>query len=203
MDQACTERLVEDTYRYWQQFGTPQELAERMVGMITAGENDVILEPSAGRGGMVAAILGSGRKALAVEIEPTAMAVMRYRFKEEHAAKQVYFNECSFLDFHQEYGPNSASRLRFPGVVAHPPHLNRIDMAHTMAAYQMLKPGGMLVTILSHDTCFAEDSKAETFRAWLSNVGAEYEELPVETFAGGYVHGLLTWLVAPNNLKQG
>lgn len=49
-------------------------------------------------------------------------------------------------------------------------------------AYDLLKPGGRLVAIVSEGSFFGKDKKAAEFRDWLEEVGGTSEKLAEGSF---------------------
>ncbi len=64
-----------------------------------------------------------------------------------------------------------------------PPFSDGQDIAHVMAAWPLLKPGGRLVAITSPGWKFRQTKPYTTFKSWLEEVGALTEDLPAGTFA--------------------
>jgi hypothetical protein len=72
-------------------------------------------------------------------------------------------------------------------VIMNPPFYGTHYMQHVMHAWEFLKPGGMLVSVLPA-TAETGDSKAhEAFRGWLEErkcgYGHVFQDLPQEAFA--------------------
>lgn len=98
-------------------FYTPELTADFMVSLLELSPGQRILEPSAGEGSLVAALLRVGvepRQITAWELDPDAVQTLRERFP----GVQV---ECqdSLLDV------GASSRTRFDRVIANPPYLSK------------------------------------------------------------------------------
>lgn len=197
MDQACSENIVEDVPRAWHQFDTPDELCRRMAGCLNAKPGSLILEPSAGRGKMVEALLEAGYKVFAIEPEDTAYDVLRWKLQDEIKVNRVMLAKADFLDIYKKHGPAGINPLLFAGVVMHPPHMRWSDIKHIQAAYDMLRPGGTMAAIASYSSCFGEEPEALQFADWLADTVDSDEELPLGTFKADYVHGVLLTFVKP------
>jgi 16S rRNA G1207 methylase RsmC len=52
-------------------------------------------------------------------------------------------------------------------IVMNPPFENGQDIAHVEHAYELLSPGGRLVTVMSEGPFFRQDKNAASFRNWL------------------------------------
>lgn len=61
-------------------FQTPVELAERMVRLVCADCLDTVLEPSAGHGRIVDALVRTGARVQAYEIDPTNANIVREKY---------------------------------------------------------------------------------------------------------------------------
>lgn len=106
------------------QFDTPPALAAAIVDLVDV-ENLVVLEPSAGRGNLVGAILDAGAdKVIAIEVDPARCAVLRGRFETEIAARRVEVIEASFLDVRPEDVEHVSA------IVANPPYDDGADTEH-------------------------------------------------------------------------
>jgi 16S rRNA G1207 methylase RsmC len=142
-----------------------------MVRMLELTENDRVLEPSAGVGHLILAIGPEHPHTVAVEIDPERCSFLRERFP----AVKVYRDD--FL------GWSAYATQSFDAVVMNPPFTNNQDLQHIRRAWNMLRPGGRLVTIASPHSGFASDRMSVDFRSWLAASNAVTEELPVGTFS--------------------
>ncbi|WP_143328253.1 methyltransferase domain-containing protein, partial [Caballeronia pedi] len=149
-------------------FPTPKSLATKMAEMAGVKPGMSVLEPSAGNGHLADAARDAGATVDAVEISDTLRNVL--------SAKGHNIAAHDFESFEPE--------KQYDAVVMNPPFSDRKDAAHIMRAYDMLKPGGKLVAIAGEGVFFGSDQKAEAFRSWLDDRGAEVEKLPENTFKG-------------------
>jgi len=67
-------------------------------------------------------------------------------------------------------------------VLMNPPFENGQDVTHVYKAFDMLKPGGRIVAIMSEHPFFANDNRSQTFRSWLAAKGGTSEKLPEGSF---------------------
>ena len=67
-------------------------------------------------------------------------------------------------------------------IIMNPPFSNRRDAEHVRHAYDLLRPGGRLVAIMSEGTFLGQDRKAQEFRDWLDSVDGTSEKLDEGTF---------------------
>ena len=147
-------------------FPTPKPLAERMAQLAGVKAGDKVLEPSAGNGNLADAAKAAGASVDAVEISDALRNVL--------SAKGHSLVGRNFEDYE--------SGEQYDAVIMNPPFSDRQDAAHIMRAWDMVKPGGRLVAIAGEGVFFGSDKKAEAFRGWLDERGAEVEKLPAGTF---------------------
>jgi predicted RNA methylase len=67
-------------------------------------------------------------------------------------------------------------------VVMNPPFEKQQDIDHVRKAFSMLKPGGLLVSVMAPGFEFRQDRKSSDFRAWLDENGGTWEDLPDGAF---------------------
>ena len=70
----------------------------------------------------------------------------------------------------------------FDRIVMNPPFEKLADIDHVLKAYDCLKNGGRLVSIMSPGPFFRSDRKCQAFQAWINDVGAEVTDLEPGTF---------------------
>lgn len=147
----------------WQLFPTPAAVADRMMDAADLAPGLRVLEPSAGTGNLVRAILARGADVVACEIAP--------RVAEEFA---LDFPAVSL--FVGDFLERTAAELGgpFARVVMNPPFHRGEDARHILHAAGMLAPGGLLVGL-----CY--DGRA--FREELAEWCATSERLPPGSFA--------------------
>jgi 2-polyprenyl-3-methyl-5-hydroxy-6-metoxy-1,4-benzoquinol methylase len=149
-------------------FPTPKPLAAKMAEMAGVKPGMSVLEPSAGNGHLADAARDAGATVDAIEISDTLRNVL--------SAKG---HNIAAHDF-DTFEPGK----QYDAVIMNPPFSDRKDAAHIMRAYNMLKPGGKLVAIAGEGVFFGSDQKAQGFRSWLDEHGADVEKLPENTFKG-------------------
>lgn len=114
-------------------YATGEVLARHAVDLLEAGDEDEILEPSAGQGGL-AQYLSKG-KVCCVEISKLHCVILRQKgFQKVH--------EADFLEW------ADARKDTFPRVLMNPPYRDGQWKTHLYAAASLLSPGGRLVAIL-------------------------------------------------------
>ena len=58
------------------------------------------------------------------------------------------------------------------------------DMTHVRHAYDILAPGGRVVSVMCEGPFFRENTTSKVFRNWLDEVRADFEQLPEDAFTG-------------------
>jgi len=142
-----------------------------MTELLRLDEGDRVLEPSAGTGALVRAVLGRGAAVHAVEVDPERCDALR-----GIRAPDLTVQQANFLDV-----PAVAA---FDVVLMNPPFHGRHWMAHVRHAYGFLAPGGRLVSVLPVTAELGDTPEHEAFRAWARTLGgARFTDLPPESFA--------------------
>ena len=180
----------------FQFFETPDKIADLIVKEAYIDRDDVVLEPSAGRGAIIRAVrrIQTFCRIDAVELMPENAAYLR------RAAFNIrVVHEQDFLEF-------AGWRIgEYDRIVANPPFSKNQDIDHVQAMYQCLKPGGRLVSVVSTHWQISNNRKEREFREWLSDVRAEIvADLPVGTFSesGTSVPALIIAIDKPGNKKR-
>lgn len=159
----------------YQFFATPPELAARMVEMAELGETDGqgygdILEPSAGQGAIVKAIN---------EATDGPVTVYCYELMDINRSILEKMPDVKLIgdDFMK-----AASVVQYDRIIANPPFTKNQDIDHIRLMYNLLKPGGVMVSLASLSWTYGSQKKQIEFREWLDEVGAYTEEIPENTF---------------------
>lgn len=176
----------------YQFFETPAELADELAELLQIPRvinfsNQTamkfrILEPSAGQGALVKALLRieSYRQIDCCELMPTNQTFLS-------KINEVNLIGDDFLKLGDEYN-NYYDRI-----IANPPFSNNQDIDHVKKMYECLKPGGRMVTITSKHWELSCNRKETDFRDWLEEVDAEVYEIENGSFkssgtmVGGYI----------------
>ena len=184
-----------DPKKLYQFFETPPELAARLVEMAAIEPGMKVLEPSAGKGAIAGAVVevmpDHVHQLICVEVNPSMAERLRERFT---------VMEADFL------GVTFRPERLFERVVMNPPFAGQADIDHVRHAFDLLKPGGRLVSVMSSGVLFRENAKTVAFREWCgladqagpqlnengdrlswdssaSGVAGRVEKLPAGTFA--------------------
>ena len=127
-----------------------------------------VLEPSAGKGAIASACAEVGAIVDCVEL-------MAENYKE-------LYNNCQFSEvLHKDFlgiGPTPI----FDRVVMNPPFAKQADIKHVQHALKFLKPGGLLVSVMSAGVTFRNNKLTAGFRNLIEERGGDIEELPEGAF---------------------
>lgn len=159
-----------------QLFPTPDAIAGRMVKLAEVEMYHEVLEPSAGTGSIVRALMRDGADDIvAVEVNQELAEHLRITLSRVHCV--------DFLSCNGELGT-------FDRIVMNPPFANGADIEHIKHAIGMLKPGGKLVALCPNG---AKQSRV------LRPLSATWEELPEGSFReqGTGVRVVLLSITAP------
>lgn len=168
-----TVEKVVDEQQTFQAFYTPDDLADRMVKLAQIDATSIILEPSAGNGALIRAMLRGGadrRRISAIEIRERETETI-------FTDLRVAVKTCDFLEF-----GTVLDREFFTTIVANPPFAKDQDISHIEHMLAFLKPGGRLVTISSPGWTFRTTKRHVAFRERVSGPLWTREELPEGTF---------------------
>jgi len=152
-------------------YATPETLAYRMAKMVDGG---IFLEPSAGTGTIVRALLETHPGAVvdAIETDP------------KRAEKLRSIPGISNLE-EGDFMTSGLNVNTYDGIVMNPPFTVPGDkqayITHILRAYSLVKPGGTVVGITPASVEFRSDKRTETLKSLIAQVGI-IERLPAETF---------------------
>ena len=168
---------TEDMKKMFQFFPTPIEVAEQMCKLAELKPDSRVLEPSAGRGDLADVVSGYAEDIFCVELNPDMT-----RYLEEKPYKSII--GVDFLTLAAD--PNAKDLMpnarNFTHVVMNPPFSKQQDIAHIRTAFEMLSPGGILVSVASTSWKWRENEKSQEFRDWLESdtAVAKYEVVELE-----------------------
>jgi hypothetical protein len=156
-------------------FPTPAPIVDRMIELADTSINYWILEPSAGQGHIADKIcekVGCSPKTLFVcETLPANIKVLE---------SKGYCPRGEFIEFATNgFGKD----WHFNCIIMNPPFERQQDIDHVTAAYCLLAPGGILVTIMSAGVLFRGNKKTVEFRGNIMEPHGTYlESLPAGSF---------------------
>ncbi len=149
-------------------FDTRGEALNKVIDLADVKEGMDVLEPSAGKGNIADKLLSDkGVKPDVIEMNSTLQDLLKLK---EHNIVGT-----DFLDY---------SDKKYDRIVMNPPFENLQDIDHVRHAYDLLKPGGKFVSIMSESPFFRSDKKATEFRDWLDGKNGYDEKLPENSFMG-------------------
>lgn len=148
-------------------FPTPLEIGLVMAEMADLAPGMDVLEPSAGKGNLIKAIL---------EVQPFAIVSVI----EIDDQRRTYLEQ-------REYNVIGKDFLLYQGhhdrIIQNPPFERNQDIMHVRHAWEILPAGGVLVSVVSEGPFFRNDSNALAFRAWLHEQDTETLALDAGAFA--------------------
>lgn len=148
----------------FQFFETPPDMADWLV-MLSGGisDDDIVLEPSAGRGSLIKAIHRSNPHVI----------VYCYELMPENKEFLQNMENVRILGDDFMRGEHS----EYSKIIANPPFSNNQDIDHVRMMYVLLKKGGTLASITSAHWELSNEKKCTDFREWLSSVQGEVLEI--------------------------
>lgn len=168
VDAALILGEIVDKQKVFQFFETPKSLAAQICDMAEINENSTVLEPECGKGRIAdEAYSRNPARLLGIELN-TDM--------DKYLADKPY--ETIIGQDFLEYSTDE----QFDRIVMNPPFANHQDIKHVMKAFEMLQPGGILVSVMSVSPLFRTDKMSEEFREFLDANNAFVERLPEDAF---------------------
>ena len=139
-------------------FPTPKNLIEEMIELGEIRDCHEILEPSAGKGDMVDVLKLNGIKNIdCIEINNSLKEILKL--------KGCNLVGSDFLEFNDK---------KYDRIIMNPPFEDLQDIDHIKHAYNTLKEGGILVSVMCAGVMSNNRKKAEEFREWINSIGAVY-----------------------------
>lgn len=172
-----------------QQFGyfpTPAPIVQQLLDHARIKPGMRVLEPSAGRGAIALAAAQAGAVVDCVEIQPSHADALR---DAHHTDITVIV--ADFLATHPQ--------PVYDRVVMNPPFARQADIAHVTHAWTALKPGGLLVAVMSAGITFRQTAAAVAFRARVAELDGSLHQLPAGAFteSGTGVNTVIAVLPCP------
>ena len=152
----------------FQFFATPPSVADWLVSLVGVSADDKILEPSAGTGAIVDAILRS-----CPECNVDCFELMPENQEQLVAKQGVNLIGEDFLQ---------SQVTDYTRIIANPPFSGNQDVNHVLEMYSRLAPGGMVAAIMSRHWMFAAESTCQKFRDFLKEVNADTYEIDAGEF---------------------
>lgn len=148
-------------------FPTPAAVVAQMIAAANLQPGQRVLEPSAGSGAIADAVKAMGCEVDCIEHHLTLAGILRDK---GHSVGAV-----DFIESGAPAGPYDA-------VLMNPPFEKGQDIEHVRAAFACVKPGGVLVAIMSAAVEFRSDKRTAAFREFVDLHGGELIRLPDGAF---------------------
>lgn len=154
----------------FQFFGTPAELADKLVGLAEIKHDDIILEPSAGQGAIIKAIhrVFPNKRVIWCELMDINQNVL-FQLQDKQTFLQPDFLTIKSFPFYEK-------------IIANPPFSNNQDIDHIRKMYEVCKVGGRIVSIASNSWRTSSSKKKKAFADWLNDINADIEDIPRGAF---------------------
>jgi predicted RNA methylase len=149
-------------------FPTPAGVVADMINLAGLEPGMEVLEPSAGEGAIARTVAGAGCVVDCVELNLNRAQVI-YR-----AGYARSVTVADFLALPQ--------RPVYDRVIMNPPFADKADVAHVRHALGFLRPGGLLIAVMTNGAMFREDRTTADFRELVSDGGGRFDPLPDGAF---------------------
>lgn len=162
-----------------QAFYTPMAAADLLIEAACLEGGSKILEPSAGSGALIDACIRDGshtilRNITAIEMDREAFTALDATYNADRCLLECVCQD--FLDL------SVAKTPYFDRVIMNPPFSNGQDAKHILHALKFLKPGGILVAIVSSAFVTKQTGAYRAMHAAIHDYGYEWIALPEESF---------------------
>jgi predicted RNA methylase len=171
MDQVILTGEIASTKTKAQQFGyfpTPAIVAARVIELAGIERGMLVLEPSAGKGGLAYPAAEAGATVDCIELMDTNFAALAGDMKLGSVFKADFLG----VEPHQNYDR----------VVMNPPFDKQADIRHVLHALKFLKSGGLLVSVMAAGVTFRDNKLTTEFRDLIRQRGGDIEALPEGSF---------------------
>jgi predicted RNA methylase len=178
---------IRDDKKHFQQFYTPDWLADELVQLSMRCMEQQCLEPSAGQGAIADAFDAHGCHVTCYDIDPANVTILQLKGYDAYQADFLTVEPCGLPDYEC--------------IAMNPPFTGDQDIKHVLHAYRFLAGGGKLAAIMSPGFTFGESRIRREFRAFLAEHGRVVRELPEGTFkeAGTNVRAVIVELAKPRD----
>lgn len=166
----CNGVDISDDYRWREEnqfYPTPMRVAKRVVELAEVESGMSILEPSAGVGNLLDCLPAGQYSILCVEPMETNCYVL------EHKGYKVV---------HSTFEDTYVDLPKFDRIIMNPPFSGQRDIMHVMMAYYLLKPGGVLCSVISENALYYKTETTENFKKFLKDIDGYVEPVPSGSF---------------------
>lgn len=158
-------------------FATPEELADFAYRQLKLGDHMRVLEPSAGQGALIDAMMKNGDQwntcsIFYIEKMLENRFVLEKKYKRITNVYNLHPKNDDFLECDLTVKPDR--------IFANPPFSKNQDIDHVYKMWEVLAPAGRIVTFTSPHWTFVNNRKETDFRKWL-----EDKKHTVTTIDGG------------------
>lgn len=150
-------------------FATPFDVADFMVSKLEIQPYEKILEPSAGNGALINAVL---RLHNDITIDCYELNPLNRKVLEKMANVNVLGDDFTKRVDNEEYDV----------IIANPPFSKNQDIIHLIKMWNNLRYGGRIACITSTHWMFSNDKKSVEFRDWILGKYTFQHEFPNGTF---------------------
>ncbi|ARU96192.1 restriction endonuclease subunit M [Tatumella citrea] len=177
--------VPKDDFEY---FPTPPGVVMHVIHLADIRDGMMVLEPSAGKGAIAKAAHDA-----AADVMVDMYELMPANNDALHAMNLRLSGIGEPVDF-----LTVAPTPIYDRVVMNPPFGRQADIKHVTHALKFLKPGGLLVSVMSSSVTFRSNKLTSDFRELIDNRGGHIEELPDGSFksSGTMVNTVI--VVIPN-----
>ncbi|MDX3232941.1 methyltransferase [Streptomyces sp. ME19-01-6] len=169
IEQVILTGEVVSTKQQFGYFPTPAPVVEQLIDLADLSPGMDVLEPSAGRG------------AIALPIADLGVFVECIELQEGNARHIIDADALGILGVTIGDFLACDSNPEFDRIVMNPPFAKQADIRHVQHALNFLKPGGLLVAVMSAGVTF-RSGRAEEFRKLVADRGGSIEPLPESAF---------------------
>ena len=152
--------------REFDAFYTPPTVVAKLMELADVHVGQTVLEPSSGEGAIALALADTGATVESLEIRDVP---------------PWWSQRSNILHWKTDF-LKVEPRPEFDRVVMNPPFSRQQDMVHVSHAFQFLKPGGRLVSVMSPAFEFRTTLVAKAFRALYDSAGGRTIHLPENSF---------------------
>jgi predicted RNA methylase len=159
-------RTIQQDFGY---FPSPRAVVSRLLALADIDAGMRVLEPSAGKGAIAYACAQQGATVDCYELLEANFAAL---------AGDGRLGSVQRADFLSIEPAQVYDR-----VVMNPPFAKQSDIQHVTHALKFLKPGGLLVSVMSSGVSFRDNKLTQDFRDLLRERGGDIEALPDGAFS--------------------
>lgn len=157
---------ITDKKKEFDQFFSPKPVVARALELAEIENGMLAMEPSAGHGAIAIPMTEITPRVDCVELEPINADILR-----RHGLNVV---QADFMELPPE--------VMYDRIVMNPPFSKQQDIKHVLHAYKFLKPGGVLVSVMSAGVEFRTNRLTTEFRDLVKSTGGVIERLPEGSF---------------------